>query len=85
MAEQKEKLLKADKVAHFTLESTPSEKAGKRAFSSYEFGIDFSDMTVQALLDEAWSLRWLCQLDRRLKLTLKSLCSYIWAKKECYI
>lgn len=43
------------------------------AFSQHEFGIDFSHMIVQALLDEAWNRGHLCQLEERLKRTLESL------------
>lgn len=45
-------------------------------------GIDFSHMTVQALLDEAWGRGWLCQLEGRLKGTLKTLCMDLFGDKK---
>lgn len=39
-------------------------------------------MTVQALLDEAWGRGWLCQLEGRLKGTLKTLCMDLFGDKK---
>lgn len=45
-------------------------------------GIDFSHMTVQALLDEAGNRGWLCRLEGRLKGTLKTLCMDLFGGKK---